>query len=215
MNIFPVMTEGLLQWNQTCLIYKIDEDGWNENGTKEHEQKVFVAEKKEPVEEDCQCKEQNINIESNDDFNLPLQREIFQIKTVHHLCLNQKYSSLNRWIRDDKNRWPAFFIRDWSGQVYLTWHKSNMRCNGTWLFKIFGYLTFGVQTYNNLIRQAIVSFMKENENMMKGVMRGPDDNYLETSMKANSGRWGTEIEIFALATTRTIKIPRHLVLVTI
>ena len=78
--------------------------------------------------------------------------------------------------------------------------KVNMRGDGNCLFRSFSYLVFGVQTYHDLIRQSIVEFMKENENLMRGVMQDSVPSYLDKSMMANSDTWGTEVEIFAFAT---------------
>ncbi|XP_053385075.1 uncharacterized protein LOC128550298 [Mercenaria mercenaria] len=200
-------------------IYKIEEDDSSEKDTKEHCQKDFVAEpkeeKKEHVKKGRECKAENI--ESNDVRHLPLKKrkildqegtasasaskpEPFMFKPVNKDWQEQVASVFKSKLKNSYVIGPDRFVRRDARPTRTV----NMRGDGNCLFRTFSYLVFGVQTCHSLIRQATVSYMKENENVMKGVLPDPVDRYLDNSMMANSDTWGTEVEIFAFATlTRT------------
>lgn len=81
-----------------------------------------------------------------------------------------------------------------------------MRGDGNCLFRTLSYIVFGVQNFHSVVRDTLVSFMKENQNIMRHATREPVKQYLQSSKMETDETWGTEVEIFAFATITTTTV---------
>ena len=138
---------------------------------------------------------------ANSTESINQEPEPFQFKPPNHEWQEQISSVLKSAVKHTYTSGPDKYIRPDAKTIRTV----NMRGDGNCLFRAFSYVVLGVQTHHSLIRQAIVDFMKENENLMKGITRDSVPRYLCTSMMASENTWGTEVEIFAFATlTRSV-----------
>ena len=74
-----------------------------------------------------------------------------------------------------------------------------MRGDGNCLFRTFSFVLSGVQSFHKTVREKIVSYMEENNDVFSRIENTPMDKYLSASKMKNPGTWGTELEIIAFA----------------
>lgn len=75
-----------------------------------------------------------------------------------------------------------------------------IRGDGNCLFRSLSYLVFEVQTLHRTIRQRIIQFMRDSDNIIRQVETTPMNEYLHGSSMTYDGTWGTDLEILAFAT---------------
>jgi len=77
--------------------------------------------------------------------------------------------------------------------------------DGNCLFRSFSQILTGTQENNSQLRAIIVSFILDNGSLLQSVCTNVEE-HINTSKMANHGTWGTEIEIFAMATILNCRI---------
>ena len=69
--------------------------------------------------------------------------------------------------------------------------------DGNCLFRALSYVITGRQVYHYLVRQKIVSHMRDIENLLRPHMNMSLNDYIQSTGMAQESVWGSDIEIFA------------------
>ena len=69
--------------------------------------------------------------------------------------------------------------------------------DGNCLFRAPSYVITGRQVYHYLVRQKIVSHMRDIENLLRPHMNMSLNDYIQSTGMAQESVWGSDIEIFA------------------
>ena len=98
-------------------------------------------------------------------------------------------------------------IKHGSGTITIPKNKPLPTCrtvgDGNCLFRAFSHILTGSQDYHSQIREHIVTFMLDNVLLMESVIHNsiPDVvEHITSHQMAELGKWGTEVELAAMAT---------------
>lgn len=118
------------------------------------------------------------------------------------------------WQKCHSNQLNLDFVRSngikhGSGTFNIAINQSLKTCritpDGNCLFRSFSQILTGTQENHDLLRATTVSFMMANASLFENVCSSVEE-HISTSKMAQLGNWGTEVEIFAMATILNCRI---------
>ncbi|XP_050434146.1 uncharacterized protein LOC126841600 [Adelges cooleyi] len=131
----------------------------------------------------------------------------------------------NKWFYPVNSDWqirmtnklkiPLTKVRDEVGKKNLNPYiiTKSIRGDGNCLFRALSYWVTGSEEHYNIMRKCIVDFMKNDTQMEFALGAEKVDAYLNETMMAENGQWGTDREIIAAAalleTSIYVFTPRH------